>query len=81
MHKKHLKRKKFFTKRFHEHKKAQNHKKHLRGKKLLIYLFAFSAFAWLHFVLFVLLVLLVLLVFKNSFLNGLKPIFVHSKTI
>ena len=53
-------------------------KKHLRGKKLLIYLFAFSAFAWLHFVLFV---LLVLLVFKNSFLNGLKPIFVHSKTI
>ena len=55
MHKKHLKRKKFFTKRFHKHKKAQNHltvnknknthKKHVKGKKLLINLFAFSAFA------------------------------------
>ena len=54
------------------------HKKHLRGKKLIIHLFGFSAFAWLHFVL---LVLLVLLVFKNSFLNSLKLIFVHSKTI
>ena len=49
----------FFTKRFHKHKKVQNrlqqrktknaYNRHLRGKKLLIRLFAFCAFAWLCF--------------------------------
>ena len=44
---------------FHKHKKHKAayreqkfknaHKKHLRGKKLLIRLFAFCAFAWLQF--------------------------------
>ena len=59
----------FFIQKFYNHKKAQNAykrtkiknalKKHLRGKKSLIPLFAFCAFAWVSLCLLVLLVLLV----------------------